>query len=177
MKTPGIVCVGAVRSPMGRFGGTLREMAVYDIAAQVIQKLFQGIEVPIDQVDEVLIGNCRQAGNGPNPGRTASVRGGVSQGVPVATFNMACPSGMKALETAAMRLKLGESRFALVGGMESMSTMPYMLRNCRWQGFKMGDKKLEDAWADSTDPLAGMGMGPTAENMNEQYGISREAQD
>ncbi len=177
MKTPGVVCIGAVRSPMGRMGGTFKELAVYDLAAQVIKKLVASLDFDVTKIDEVLIGSCRQAGNGPNPGRTASVRGGIPQGVPVATINMACPSGMKALETAAMRLKLGEARYVLVGGMESMSTMPYLLKDVRWKGFKMGDKKLQDGWVDSTDPLIGAGMGQTAENLNERYKISREEQD
>jgi acetyl-CoA C-acetyltransferase len=177
MKTPGIVVVGAVRSPMGKFGGSFREMMVYDLAAQVIRKLMEKLDFSPERVEEVLIGSCRQAGNGPNPGRTASVRGGMPQEVPVTTFNMACPSGMKALETAAMRLLLGAARFVLVGGMESMSTMPYLLKNCRWNGFKMGNRVLYDGWVDSTDPLIDAGMGATAENLNDRYGIPREEQD
>ena len=177
MKTPGIVCIGALRSPMGRFGGGFRDLAVYDLAAQVIKQLLGGLDFDAEKIDEVLIGNCRQAGNGPNPGRTASVRGGIPLNIPVTTFNMACPSGMKALEYASLRLSTGEARYALVGGMESMSTMPYLLKDCRWEGFKMGDRKLLDGWADSTDPLVGAGMGATAETLNERYEISRAEQD
>jgi len=177
MKTPGIVCIGAKRSPMGRFGGGFRDVAVYDLGAQVIKQLLAGLDFDPGRIDEVLIGNCRQAGNGPNPGRTASVRGGVPQDIPVTTFNMACPSGMKALEYAALRLRSGEASYALVGGMESMSTMPYLLKDCRWQGFKMGDRKLLDGWADSTDPLIDAGMGTTAENLNDRYHIPRSEQD
>ncbi len=177
MKTPEIVCVGAARSPLGRFGGGFREVYAYDLAAPVIKNLLDTTGLPGDKLDEVLIGSCRQAGNGPNPGRTAAVRGGVPISVPVTTINMACPSGMKALETAAMRLSLGSARFVLVGGMESMSTMPYLLKDCRWTGFKMGNRQLLDGWADSTDPLIGQGMGMTAENLADRYEIAREEQD
>ena len=177
MKTPGIVCIGAKRTPMGRFGGGFKEIYSYDLAAPLIKELLGATNLPASNIDDVIIGNCRQAGNGPNPGRTASVRGGVPIEVPVATINMACPSGMKALELAAMRLKLGEARFVLVGGMESMSTMPYLLKDVRWKGFRMGNKELLDGWADSTDPLIGQGMGMTAENLYDKYGISRAEQD
>jgi len=84
---------------------------------------------------------------------------------------------MKALELASMRLKLGGARFILVGGMESMSTMPYLMKDVRWTGFRMGNKELLDGWADSTDPLTGQGMGMTAENLYYRYGIAREQQD
>ena len=87
MKTPGIVCVGALRSPMGKFGGGFKAVAVYDLAAPVIRRLLASLDLPGDKIDEVLIGNCRQAGNGPNPGRTAAVKGGVPLSVPVATIN------------------------------------------------------------------------------------------
>lgn len=177
MKTPGIVCVGALRSPMGRFGGSFKSTYVYDLAAPVIQALMAETEFKENEFDEAIIGNCRQAGNGPNPARTAAVRGGVGQDVPVTTINMACPSGMKALELAAMRLSLGSARYILVGGMESMSTMPYLLKDVRWDGFRMGNKELLDGWADSTDPLIGQGMGQTAENLTDKYQISRSDQD
>ena len=177
MKTPEVVCVGALRTPMGRFGGSFKEVYAYDLAAPVIRKLLDDVGFTGKELDEVLIGNCRQAGNGPNPGRTASVRGGIPVDVPVTTINMACPSGMKGLEIASMRLTLGAARFVLVGGMESMSTMPYMIKDCRWTGFRMGNKELLDAWADSTDPLIGQGMGHTAENLCDKYEISREEQD
>ena len=177
MKTSGIVCIGALRSPMGRFGGGFKDIYAYDLAAPVIKALLSSLNLPGEKIDEVLIGNCRQAGNGPNPGRTASVRGGVPVDVPVTTINMACPSGMKALEMGSMRLALGDARFVLVGGMESMSTMPYILKDVRWKGFRMGNKDLLDGWADSTDPLIGQGMGMTAENLFDKFGITRQAQD
>jgi len=158
-----IVAISAVRTPMGRFGGTIRDIASYDIGAVAIRAAYERAGIQAGDVDDVIFGSCRQAGNGPNPARTASVRGGVPTEVPVITLNMACPSGMRAIVMASQAIRLGESKAVLVGGMDSMSTIPYLMRNCRWDGFKMGDRKLEDGWCDSVDPLCGVGMGATAE--------------
>ena len=130
-----------------------------------------------DQVDDVILGSCRQAGNGPNPARTASVKGGVSTAVPVITLNMACPSGMRAVALASQAIRLCEAEVVVAGGFDSMSTIPYLLKGARWDGFKMGNKTLEDGWSDSIDPLIKQGMGETAENLYDKYGISREEQD
>ena len=93
------------------------------------------------------------------------------------TLNMACPSGMRALAQASQAIRLGDASTILVGGFDSMSTIPYLLKDVRWAGFKMGDKTLLDGWADSIDPLCGFGMGMTAENVAEKYKITREEQD
>jgi len=84
---------------------------------------------------------------------------------------------MRAIAMASQQIRLGDSEVVLVGGFDSMSTIPFLLKNARWQGFKMGDKKLEDGWSDSIDPLIGQGMGATAENLYDKYKISREEQD
>ncbi|MFH0766012.1 MAG: thiolase family protein, partial [Calditrichota bacterium] len=130
-----------------------------------------------EQVNDVILGSCRQAGNGPNPARTASVRGGIPTSVPVITLNMACPSGMRAIGIAGLQISAKMSEVVLVGGFDSMSTIPYLLKGARWAGFKMGDKKLEDGWSDATDPLIGQGMGATAENLYDKWKIPREEQD
>jgi acetyl-CoA C-acetyltransferase len=172
-----IVCVSACRTAMGRFGGTLRNLAAYDIGAVVVREAMARAGLPPEKIDEVILGSCRQAGNGPNPSRTAAVRGGVPESVPTQTLNMACPSGMKAIQLASQSIRLGDSDVVLVGGFDSMSTIPYLLKNARWDGFKMGDRKLEDGWSDSIDPLIKQGMGQTAENLVDKYSITREAQD
>lgn len=172
-----IVAVSAVRTPMGSFGGTLKDMPVHDVGATALRAAWERAGIKPDQIDEVNFGNCRQAGNGPNPARTAAVRGGVPISAPVTTINMACPSGMKCIQMASQAIRLGESRIVLVGGMDSMSTIPYLLKEARWVGFKTGDRKLEDGWSDSIDPLIGQGMGATAENLVEKWKISREEQD
>jgi acetyl-CoA C-acetyltransferase len=162
---------------MGRFGGTIRDIAAYDLGAAAIRAALERAGVAGDGIDDVMLGSCRQAGNGPNPGRTASVRGGIPVTVPVQTINMACPSGMRCIAMASQAIRLGDSKTVMVGGMDSMSTIPYLLKNCRWDGFKMGDRTLLDGWADSIDPLCGVGMGATAENLVDKYKISREEQD
>lgn len=172
-----IVAISAVRTPLGSFGGSFRDTPVWDLGAAVIRAALERAGLPGDQVDLTILGNCRQAGNGPNPARTASVNGGVPISVPAYTLNMACPSGMKATMLACQELIGGNARIVLAGGMESMSTMPYLLKNARWEGFKLGDKTLSDSWSDTVDPLCGFGMGMTAENQVQKYGISRIEQD
>ena len=172
-----IVAVSAVRTPIGCFGGTLRNMAAYDLGAIAIRAVLERGHISGEQIDQVIYANCRQAGNGPNPSRTAAVRGGVPTPVPVFTVNMACPSGIKTAMLAARELAAGDAKMILVGGMESMSTMPYLLKGARWEGFKSGDKTLLDSWSDTIDPLCGFGMGVTAENLVDKYGLTREEQD
>ncbi len=177
MDLKDIVAISAVRTPMGRFGGTMKNIPSFDIGATAIKEALNRASISGEQVDEVILGSCRQAGNGPNPARTASVRGGVPISVPVVTINMACPSGMKVLAFASQAIRLGEAEIIVIGGFDSMSTIPYLLKGARWDGFKMGNKVIEDGWSDSIDPLIGQGMGETAENLYDKYKISREEQD
>ncbi len=172
-----IVAVAAVRTPIGSFGGTLRDVCAYDLGAAAIRAVVERSGLQASAIDKVIYANCRQAGNGPNPARTAAIRGGLPLTSPVFTVNMACPSGMKTVMLAARELQAGDANFILAGGMESMSTMPYLLKGARWEGFKAGDKTLMDSWSDTIDPLCGYGMGMTAENQAEKYGITRQAQD
>ncbi len=177
MELNDIVVVAACRTAMGRFGGTLKDIPAYDLGAVVIREALSRAGLRGDQVDEVILGNCRQAGNGPNPARTAAVRGGVSVSVPAVTLNMACPSGMRSVAMAAQAIRLGEADVVIAGGFDSMSSIPYLLKGARWDGFKMGNKILEDGWSDSIDPLIGQGMGDTAENLYDKHAISRRDQD
>ena len=172
-----IVVVSACRTAMGRFGGSLKDIPAWELGAAVIRESLNRTGLRGDQVDEVFMGSCRQAGNGPNPARTAAVKGGIASEVPAVTVNMACPSGMRSVAMAAQSLQLGESQIVIAGGFENMSSIPYLLKGARWDGFKMGNKTLEDGWSDSIDPLIGQGMGETAENLFDKYNISREAQD
>ncbi len=177
MELKDVVAVSALRTPMGRFGGTLKNVPSYDLGGVVIKESLKRTGINPREVDEVILGSCRQAGNGPNPARSASLRGGMGIDVPVCTLNMACPSGMKALALASQAIRLGEAQTVLIGGFDSMSTIPYLIKNARWDGFKMGNRVLEDGWSDSVDPVCNMGMGATAENLVEKYGVSREDQD
>ncbi len=177
MNLNDIVVISACRTAMGKFGGTLKDIPSFDLGAVVIKNALKRASLNGNQIDDVILGSCRQAGNGPNPARTASVRGGISSSVPVVTLNMACPSGMRAVAFASQSIRLGEAEVVLVGGFDSMSSIPYLLKGARWDGFKMGNKVIEDGWSDSIDPLIGQGMGETAENLYDKYKISREEQD
>jgi len=172
-----IVAIGAARTALAAFGGAFREIPVWDLGAAAIRGALERAGMPADQVDQAILANCRQAGNGPNPARTAAVMGGLPVAAPAFTVNMACPSGMKTVMLAAQELAAGTARVIVAGGMESMSTMPYLLKNVRWEGFKHGDKTLSDSWSDTVDPLCGFSMGMTAENLVHKYGLSRAEQD
>jgi len=174
LKLTDIVVISAVRTPMGRFGGTLKDVPSFDLGATAIKEALQRAGISGGDVSEVIYGSCRQAGNGPNPSRTASVRAGIPKEIPANTINMACPSGMKTVHFATEALRLAESEIVVAGGMDSMSTIPYLLKGVRWKGFQMGPKTLEDGWSDSIDPLTGQGMGDTAENLVEKYSLKRE---
>jgi acetyl-CoA C-acetyltransferase len=177
MDLKDVVVVSCVRTPMGNFGGSLKDMPVYEIGKHAIREAIRRAGLAAGEIDEVLYGNTRQAGNGPNPGRTAALFAGLPTSVHVTTINNACPSSMKAAILGAQMICLGDVRVVLAGGMESMSTIPYLLKGTRWEGFRMGDKVLQDGWGDSVDPVAGYGMGVTAENLVEKYGIPREEMD
>ncbi|MHC5081247.1 MAG: thiolase family protein, partial [Planctomycetota bacterium] len=129
-------------------------------------------------VNDVVMGHCRQAGNFVNPAHTAAAKGGIPYEVPSGSLNMAWPAGMRALYIASQEVRLQEAAVVMAVGFESMSTIPYLLRGARFDGFKMGPKTLDDGWSDSNDPVHDfMGMGETAENVAEKYGITRDAMD
>ena len=176
-KLSDIVAVSAVRTPMGSFGGTLKDVPVYDIGAAAIKAALERSGFKGSEFTEVFYGSCRQAGNGVNSARSAMLFGGMPVDVPAITLNMACPSGMKSIMFSAEGIMTGRGEVYMAGGMESMSTIPFLLKNCRFEGFKMGDRKLEDGWSDSIDPTCGYGMGNTAENLLEKNDVSRQEMD
>jgi acetyl-CoA C-acetyltransferase len=171
------VIISACRTAMGKFGGTLKNIPSWDLGAVAVRDAIRRANFQGNQIDDVILGSCRQAGNGPNPARSAAVRGGISPLVPAITLNMACPSGMRSVALAAQGIMSGDVEMVIAGGFDSMSSIPYLLKGARWDGFKMGNKTLEDGWSDSIDPLIGQGMGETAENLYDKYKIPREAQD
>jgi len=177
MKTSDVVCVSACRTAMGRFGGKLRGIDVRDLGATVITGALERIGASGEIIDEVVVGHCRQAGNGPNPAKIASVKGGISQEVHAVTINNACPSGMKAAIIGAQNILLGDLKTAMIVGMESMSTIPFLLKTGRWDGFGMGDQVLQDGWNDTRDVVCDLLMGQTAENLVGKYKLTREEQD
>jgi acetyl-CoA C-acetyltransferase len=171
--------VGAVRTPNGRYGGALTELPVVQLGALALQGALARAGVPAERVDEVVFSNCRQAGNGPNPGRQVVIRAGLPEQVPAQTINMACASGLKAVALAVDAVRSGAAEIAVAVAAESMSRMPYIAPyNLRWGGQRRGDIVLHDGWRDGgTDPICDMNMGETAELVAERYGIERKAQD
>ncbi len=173
-----IVLAGAVRTAMGKFGGTLASTPAAQLGSIVIKEALNRAGVKPEQVDEVIMGCVIQAGLGQNVARQASIYAGIPQEVPSFTINNVCGSGLKAINIAAALISAGEADIIVAGGMENMSMAPYVSRNARF-GARMGDVKLVDSMVYDalTDAFEGYHMGITAEKVAEQYGITREAQD
>ncbi|MDZ5446369.1 thiolase family protein [Micromonospora sp. 4G57] len=171
--------VSAVRTPHGRYGGSLRDLRLVQLGGLAGTAALERAGIGGDAVDETVVSNCRQAGNGPNPGRQVSLAAGVPIPVPAQTINMACASGLKAIQLAHQSVTTGEADVALTVAAESMSTMPYIAPyTLRWEGVRRGDILLSDGWKDGgTDPICGMNMGQTAEKVAREFGISRADQD
>lgn len=174
----GAYILSAVRTPIGKFGGSLASLTAADMGVVAAKAAMERAGVRPDQVEETIFGNARQAGGGPNPARQVSVRSGVPPEAPAFTVNKACASGMKAIALAYQAIALGDATCILAGGTESMSRLPYYLDGARW-GYRLGNQELVDGmYRDGFFcPLAKMLMGETAEVLAEQYKISREEQD
>ena len=172
-----VFILSAVRTPIGKFGGSLASLTAADMGVVAAKAAMERAGVQPDQVEETIFGNARQAGGGPNPARQISIRSGVPESVPAFTVNMACASGMKSLALAAREIADGNLDCVLAGGSESMSRLPYYVE-ARW-GFRLGNQELVDGmYRDGFFcPMAKMVMGETAELLAEQYKISREEQD
>jgi acetyl-CoA C-acetyltransferase len=173
-----IFLVEALRTPIGRFGGSLSSLTAAELGIRSAEATLARSGVDPMAVDEVIFGNARQAGVGPNVARQIALRTGLRHETPAYTVNQACASGMRAIINAADAIRLGNAQLLLVGGTESMSNTPYMIPRVRW-GFRMGDQEIVDGMIRDgfMCPLAGEMMGSTAENLAEQYGIGREEQD
>jgi len=173
-----VVVAGAVRTPIGRFGGSLSALTPAQLGAAAAREALSRAGVAPGQVDDVLFGCARQAGGGPNVARQVAWRAGVPQEVPAATINMACASSLKAIDLAYRAVRDGDAQIVLAGGVESMSRVPYLLTGARW-GFRMGDQPLVDGMYQDgfLCPLSGMMMGETAERLAEMYRVGREEQD
>ena len=177
MDLKDIVVVSAHRSPMGLFGGSLKDMTAVDVGSQVIGKTLEKIDLKPDMVDMTVFGNCRQAGNGVNPSRTAAELAGIPIDRFAQTVNCACPTGIKATIIASQDIRLGDADTVVAGGMEHMSSIPHLVMGHRWDGFRLGNVTIMDGWYDTFDRIAQCYMGDTAENVASKYDISREDQD
>ena len=180
MTLPDIVIAGAARTPIGRYGGSLKTVHPAELGATAALGALRRAGVRPQDVDEVLVGHARQAGSGPNPARQVAVRAGIPTSAPAQTINKACASGMQTIASGAQAIMLGESEVVLAGGIESMSRMPYLVDadDARW-GHRMGNFTLVDAmYRDGfTCSVCGMIMGETAEVLAREYGITREDSD
>ncbi|HET6973034.1 MAG TPA: acetyl-CoA C-acetyltransferase [Pyrinomonadaceae bacterium] len=173
-----IYLAGAVRTPIGKFGGTLASWTAADLGVAVAKESLRRAGVAADQITDSIWGCARQAGGGPNVARQIIFRAGVPQTTPAATINQACGSGLKAIMLAAQEIMLGRADAVLAGGTESMSRVPYFAEGARW-GARLGNMQLVDGmYRDGfSDPLSGLLMGQTAEKLARQYEITRQEQD
>ena len=172
-----VYILSAVRTPIGKFGGSLASQTAADLGVVAAKAAIERAGIQPDQVEEAIFGNARQAGGGPNPARQISIRSGVPQEVPAFSVNKACASGLKSIALAYHAILLGDASCILAGGTESMSRVPYYLE-ARW-GYRLGNQDLVDGmYRDGFFcPLAKMVMGETAEVLAEHYKISRDDQD
>lgn len=173
-----IYLCGAVRTPIGRFGGALAGVTAAELGATAAKESLRRAGLEPDAIQEVIWGAARQAGTGPNLARQIGYRAGAPDSVPAFTVNQACGSGLKAIILAAQEIMLGRARVVLAGGVENMSRVPYFAEGARW-GAKMGNVELVDGmYRDGfQDPLSGLIMGETAENLARRYEITRDEQD
>ena len=173
-----VVIVAAVRTPIGSFGGSLKDISAVDLGSLVIKNAIERAGLEPEQVDEVIMGNVLGAGLGQNVARQMSVHAGVPVTVPAFTINKVCGSGLKAVQLATQAVLCGDAEVVVAGGAENMSQAPYILPNQRW-GSRMGNATVVDTMLRDglTDGFEDYHMGITAENVAEQYGITREDQD
>ncbi len=173
-----VVIVAALRTAIGKFGGTLAKTPAPELGAHIVRELLARTGVPGDQVSEVILGQVLAAGAGQNPARQASIKAGVPHMIPAITINKVCGSGLKATHLAAQAIKAGDADCVIAGGQENMSAAPHALFGAR-DGIRMGDGKLIDTmivdglW----DVYNQYHMGVTAENVAKKWGVSREDQD
>jgi len=173
-----VFLTGAVRTPIGRFGGSLQSWTAADLGTAVAKESLRRANIQPDQIDDSIWGCARQAGGGPNVARQITFRAGAPATVPAFTVNQACGSGLRAIILAAEKIMLGRANIVMAGGTESMSRVPYFAEGARW-GMRMGHTELVDGmYRDGfNDPLSGLVMGETAEELARRYEIARDEQD
>jgi acetyl-CoA C-acetyltransferase len=178
MEMEEAVIASAVRTPVGTFGGAFKDVSAPELASKAIQAALERANTQPEEVNEVLLGCILQAGLGQNGARQAAIAAGLPVEVPATTVNMLCGSGLKTVTLAAQMVRAGDADVIVAGGMENMTRAPYLLPTGRF-GARMGDAKIIDHLTHDglTDAFEHIHMGVTAENVAEQYGISREEQD
>ena len=172
------VIVGAVRTAVGSFGGQFKDVPATELGAHAVRAALERAEIAGEEVDEVVLGCVLQAGLGQNPARQAAIGAGIPKEVPATTINMLCGSGLKSVAIAAQMIRAGDVDVAVAGGMENMTRAPYLVPSGRF-GARMGNTQLIDSMVHDGlwDAFNDIHMGVTAENLADQYNISREEQD
>jgi len=178
MALEDIVIVSAVRTPIGKFQGSLSDFTAPQLGAIVVREAVRRAGIDPNTVDECIMGNVVSAGLGQNPARQAALKGELSDRVSAMTINKVCGSGLKAVGLAAQAIQTGNSEIVVAGGMESMTNAPYLLQNAR-KGFRLGDQKVVDSMVHDGlwDAYNDYHMGNTGENVAEKYRVTREEQD
>jgi len=178
MANTEVFVAGAVRTPIGRFGGGLAKLTAADLGVHAAQECLRRTGIAPEHIDEVLFGHGRQAGGGTNTARQVTVRAGLPVSVPAMTVNKACASSMKSIALGHDMIQLGRDGVVLAGGTESMSNTPYFLMNARF-GYRLGNNEVVDGmYKDGFHcPISDQLMGRTAENLAEKYDITRDEQD
>lgn len=177
-----VVIAEAVRTAVGKFGGSLKPLDADVLAAEVMKAAVERSGIDVHQIDEVIFGHCRQTSDYSNTARVAALRAGLPEEIPASTVMIACASGMMAMNNAYNSIAVGQNDVVLCGGTESMSNAPFYISNARW-GVGTGTTKLKDSLTEAqfcSQPQETYGtfnMGMTAENIAEKYGVSREDQD
>jgi acetyl-CoA C-acetyltransferase len=175
MKT--VYIISAVRSAITSFGGSFKDMMPSDLAAQLLTAAVERAGIDKAQVQEVILGHCIQRTDEPNTARTAALKAGFPNTVPGYTIQRQCGSGMQAILSGMQQIQTGYADIVLAGGVEVMSSSPYVLKQNRWGQRLQHSTVYDTVWEVLTDPLTGDMMGHTAENLAEKYGITREEQD
>jgi len=178
VMTRKVYIAGAVRTAIGKFGGSLADVPAAKLAEIVVKEAMQRAGIQPADVDIVYFGNVLQAGLGQNVARQAAIHSGMPVEVPAITVNVVCGSGLESVNMGARMIKYGEADIVVAGGVENMSAAPYLLPNARY-GYRMGDGKIIDSMVHDglTDIFSGTHMGITAENIVEQWGLTREELD
>ncbi|MEQ6376580.1 acetyl-CoA C-acetyltransferase [Bacillaceae bacterium S4-13-56] len=173
-----VVIASAVRTPVGSFGGVLRDVSAIDLGVAAAKEAMKRANIQPDLIDEVLVGNILSAGLGQNVARQIAIHAGIPETTPAMTINKLCGSGLRTVSMGAQFIMLGDADVIVAGGVESMSNAPYLLPNARW-GYRMADGKIVDSMINDAliDAFNGIHMGITAENIAEQWGLTREEQD
>jgi len=173
-----VVIVSAVRTPIGAFGGSLKDVSAVKLGETVVREAMKRINLDSNKVDELIFGNVLQAGLGQNVARQVSITAGLPEEVPSFTVNKVCASGLKAVQLAAQSIRSGDADVVIAGGTENMSVSPYVVPSARW-GQRLGNTELIDTLVNDglTDAFNKYHMGITAENIVEKFGFTREQQD